>query len=341
MNYDIPDAAADLARWQDGAISRPQLLAAGFTSQMIATRLERGRWQPLYRGVYAVFTGPVPRATELRAALLRAGPGAALSHLTAAELHGLIDYPGESIYLTVPSTRRVAMGGIVLRTSARIAAATHPGREPPRTSVEETVFDLIELVKTVDDACGWITRAVGRRLTTAERLTEALKQRKKMRWRTALEDMLAAAGDGIHSVLEYRYLRDVERAHGLPRSRHQVRVVIDGKAVYRDAYYEEYRLAVELDGRLAHPEDERRRDRHRDNEAGMDDILTARYDWQDVHGHPCQTALLQARILRRRGWRGMPRPCSADCPLTGFPATVVLPEKPVLPQEYARQPRPA
>jgi predicted transcriptional regulator of viral defense system len=319
MKYDIPVTAASVAQSQSGAVSRQQLLDSGLKSQAIFQRLQRGRWQQLHRGVYAVFTGPVPRETWLWAALLRAGPGAALSHLTAAELHGLIDYPGESIYVTVPSTRRVTMHGVVVRMSGRIAEATYPGREPPRTTIEETVFDLIELVHTVDDACGWITKAVGRRLTTAERLTEALTLRKKMRWRATLEDILAAAGDGIHSVLEYRYLRDVERAHGLPRSRHQVRMVIDGRAVYRDAYYQEYRLAVELDGRLAHPEDESRRDRHRDIQAGIDDILTTRYDWQDVSSRPCETALLQARILRRRGWTGTPRPCSAGCLLTAFP----------------------
>jgi predicted transcriptional regulator of viral defense system len=319
VNYEIPGVATELAYQQAGAISRRQLLDAGLTPQMVSTRLERRCWQQLYRGVYAAFTGPVPRETWLWAALLRAGPGAVLSHLTAAELHGLIDHPGESIYVTVPSTRRITMRGVVVRTSRRIAEATQPGREPPRTKVEETVFDLIELAGTFDDACGWITRAVGRRLSTAERLIETLKLRKKMRWRTTLEEMLAAARDGIHSVLEYRYLRDVERAHGLPRSRHQVRVVIDGKAVYRDAYYEEYRLAVELDGRLAHPEEDRRRYRHRDIRAGMDDILTTRYDWQDVRGHPCETALLQARILRQRGWVGTPRPCSEGCPLAGFP----------------------
>jgi len=308
-----------MAERQAGAISRQQLLDAGLSAQTIKRRVERGRWQQLNWGVYAVFTGPVPRETELWAALLRAGPGAALSHLTAAELHGLIDYPGESIYVTVPSARRVTMHGVVVRMSGRIAEATHPGREPPRTTIEETVFDLIELARTFDNACGWITRAVGRRLTTAERLTEALKLRKKMRWRATLGDILAAAGDGIHSVLEYRYLRDVERAHGLPRSRHQVRVLIDGKTAYRDIYYEEYRLAVELDGRLAHPDEERGRDQRRDNHGGPDDILTTRYDWQDVHGHPCETALLQARILRRRGWTGTPRPCSAGCPLTAFP----------------------
>ena len=150
------------------------------------------------------------------------------------------------------------------------------------------MFDLIELALNFDDACGWITRAVGRRLSTEKKLRAAMSARKKMRWRAELGDVLAAAGDGIHSVLEYRYLRDVERAHGLPRSRHQVRVVIDGKAAYRDAYYDEYQLAVELDGRLAHPDDERWRDNQRDNKAGARGIQTTRYGWRDVYGHACQ-----------------------------------------------------
>jgi hypothetical protein len=38
-----------------------------------------------------------------------------------------------------------------------------------------------------------------------------------------------------------------------------------------------------------------------------------RYGWRDVYGHPCETAVLQARILRERGWAGAPRPCSAAC----------------------------
>jgi predicted transcriptional regulator of viral defense system len=315
MGYDIPAAAAEIARWQAGAISRRQLLDAGLSTKLIERRLLRGRWQQLYRGVYAVFSGPPGRDTWLWAAVLRAGPGAVLSHLTSAELHGLIDSPVEAIFVTVPPSRRITTRGIIVRTSSRVGQARQPGREPPRTSVEETVLDLVELALTFDDACGWITRACGRRLTTEKKLRDAMAERKKMRWRAELDDVLAAVGDGIHSVLEYRYLRDVERAHGLPRSRHQVRVVIDGKAAYRDAYYEQYRLAVELDGRLAHPDEERWRDSQRDNKAGARGIQTARYGWRDVYGHACETAVLQAQILRRRGWSGTPRPCSADCPV--------------------------
>jgi len=290
------------------------------SAEIIKGRLEAGHWQQLYRGVYAVFTGPPGRDTWLWAAVLRAGRGAALSHQTAAELHGLIDLRSEAIYVTVPSNRRITTPGIVIRMSARIEEATQPGREPPRTTVEETVLVLAQLARTLDDACGWITRACGRRLTTEQKLRSALAMRKKMRWRIELDDVLAAAGDGIHSVLEYRYLRDVERAHGLPRSRHQVRVVIDGKVVYRDAYYEEYKLAVELDGRNAHPDEERWRDNHRDLLAGAQGAQTCRYTWRDVYVHPCETAALHAQILRRRGWTGTPKPCSAGCPVgRGWP----------------------
>jgi predicted transcriptional regulator of viral defense system len=315
MSNDIPDGIAELALRQAGSISRQQLLDAGLNPQLIIRRIERNRWQQLYRGVYATFTGPPPRETWLWAAVLRAGNGAVLSHQTAAELHGLVDAPAESIFVTVPSTRRITTPGIVIRMSGRIAEATQPNREPPRTTLEETVLDLAQLARSFDDACGWITRACGRRLTTEEKLRAALASRKKMRWRTELDDVLAAAGDGIHSVLEYRYVRDVERAHGLPRSGHQVRVVIDGKTVYRDAYYEEYQVAVELDGRLAHPDDERWRDSQRDNKARAQGVQTCRYGWRDVYGNPCETALLQAQILRQHGWRGSPRPCSAGCPV--------------------------
>jgi len=315
MNYDIPATVAATVHWQAGAISRRQLLDAGLTPQMIATRLERQRWQQLYWGVYAAFTGPPPRAAWLWAAVLRAGPGAVLSHQTAAELHGFIDSPAEAIHVTVPSTRRIASRGLVVHISSRVDKARQPSREPPRTMLEETVIDLTQLARTFDDVCGWITRACGRRLTTEEKLRATLALRKKVRWRTEIDDVLSAAGDGIHSALEYRYVRDVERAHGLPPSRHQVRVVIDRRAVYRDAYYDEYRLAVELDGRVAHPDHERWRDSRRDVQAGAQGVYTARYSWRDVYGHPCETALLQAQILRQRGWPGAPIPCSAGCPV--------------------------
>jgi predicted transcriptional regulator of viral defense system len=321
MRFDVPPHLAGLASRQDGALSRKQLVAAGFDADAIVRRVRRGRWQVLFRGVYATFSGEPNRATWLWAALLRAGSGAVLSHQTAAELHGLIDTAASAIFVTVPSSRRVRARGLIVCLSARVGAAVQPNRVPPRTSVEETVLDLVDAADSVDDACGWVTRACGRRLTTAARLRTALAARKKMRWRPELTEILDAAGDGVHSPLEYRYVRNVERAHGLPRSRRQVRVAIEGTVAYRDVYYEEYGLAVELDGRLAHPDEDRWRDRRRDNLASARGVQTVRYGWRELYGtRACETAALQARILRQRGWVGTPRACSPGCPV-GQPRT--------------------
>ena len=109
-----------------------------------------------------------PRETWLWAAILSAGEGAVLSHQTAAELHGLLDPPADAIYVTVPSTRRVATRGLIIRTSGRVEQARQPNRAPPRTSVEETVLDLVQLAPGFDDVCGWITKACAKRLTTEE-----------------------------------------------------------------------------------------------------------------------------------------------------------------------------
>jgi very-short-patch-repair endonuclease len=306
-------------------VSRQQAFAAGMSQKVIEARLRAGRWQQLYRGVYATFTGPVPRSVWLRAAVLRAGPGAVLSYRTAAEMHGLADPPSNddpasSIHVTVPSTRRVGVPGIVVHLSYRVAQAAQPNREPPQTTVEETVLDLTQVARTFDQVCGWITRACGRRLTTEDKLRAALASRKKMAFRADIDECLAAAGIGVHSVLEYRYLADVERAHGLPSATRQVQVTVDGRSAYRDVYYAEYRAIVELDGRSAHPEEQRGKDNHRDVVASTQGIQTSRYDWDDVNEHACETAVLQAQVLRERGWQGVPVPCEPGCPVAAaFP----------------------
>src|SRR5580692_9626127 len=78
---------------QCGIVDRAQAKQAGFSDRQILHRLRSGRWQRVHQGVYATFTGPLPREARLWAALRRVGEGAMLSHETAAEVHGLIDKP--------------------------------------------------------------------------------------------------------------------------------------------------------------------------------------------------------------------------------------------------------
>ena len=312
----LTDELRELARAQSGVLTRGQALSGGLTRTMIRIQLEQGRWQRLQTGVYAVYSGPPTRLTVLWGAVWRAGPDAVLSHLTAAELSGLTDRPSALVHVAVPSDRYIErIPGIVVHRSGRARVAVHPVLAPPRTRLEETVLDLAGAAATLDDACGWITRALGRRLTTPAQLQEAMALRARLRWRRQLTQALTAEWGGVHSSLEYRYLKNVERPHLLPRGVRQARARQGPGTIYRDVLYDQYALAVELDGRVAHPGDQRWLDIQRDNAAAAGGILTLRYGWYDVTERPCQVAAQVAEVLRLRGY-ALARGCSPACPVT-------------------------
>jgi hypothetical protein len=317
MHSELPSTLRNLARYQNGVISRSQALRAGLTVDMIKFRVISDRWRQIYPGVYATFTGTPGRGAQLWAAVLTAGRGAVLSHETAAELHRLIDRPVDGVHVTVPVQRRVIpISGVMIHRSARALEAMQGQTYPPRTKVEETVLDLAQTAATFDDVCGWVTRAFARDLTDEARLLAAMNQRARLRWRADLRELVAAAASGDHSVLEFRYERDVERAHGLPTAALQVPFTKpNGRSGRRDRVYQEFAVVVELDGRAAHPDENQRHDKARDNAAAVDGKQTLRYDWTDVRHRPCATAAQVARVLRIHGWQGEPTPCSYGCPL--------------------------
>jgi hypothetical protein len=315
MASKLPPTLRNLAQCQYGVVSRSQAIRAGLSPDMIKFRVTSGRWQQLHLGVYTTFSGIPGRGARLWAALLAAGPGAVLSYQTAAELHGLSDKPTSPIHVSIPRDRHlVTVEGVRLHRSARAVDAVEGGSQPPRTTVEETVLDLTQTAKSFDDVCGWVTRAVARELTDEARLNAAMTKRGRLRWRADLHGVLEAAVTGDDSVLEYRYHRDVERAHGLPEPERQVPFMAkDGRRGRRDRVYQEYGVVVELDGRLAHPEENRWKDKARDNAAAAGGQQSLRYDWAAVTRHPCATAAEIAKVLRNHGWQGRPKPCSPGC----------------------------
>ena len=315
MRSELPPTLRNAARQQGGVVSRSQALRAGLSTDMIKFRVRSGWWQPVHRGVYLTFTGAPGHSAQLWAALLAAGPGAVLSHQTAAELQRLADRAADSIHVTIPWQRRItAVSGVSLHRCTRAGEIVLGSGNPPRTRVEETVLDLIQAAATFDEVCGWVTRAVTRDLTDAAMLGAAMDRRPRLRWRADLHELITAAASGDHSVLEYRYGRDVERAHGLPDSVRQVPFAgPDGRSGRRDRLYRAYGVVVELDGKVAHPAETGWRDKARDNAAAVDGQQTLRYDWTQVSRHACETAGQVAQVLRAHGWNGLPRSCSPGC----------------------------
>lgn len=311
----------DLLSFQASVVSNRQARGQGVSKHVIARRLRSGAWQRLHYGTYAAFSGAPSREARLWAAVVRAGPGAVLSHETAAEIHQLTDKPSSKVHVTVPADRNPARSreipGIVVHRSRNVASEPLPPWLLPRTPVAETVLDLADASRTFDDAYGWLTRATGRQLVSVPQLRQALQARSRIRWRSLLTEALAEAQDGVMSPLERRYVRDVERAHGLPPARRQVRRELAGGVRFLDNYYAEFRLCVELDGRASHPPEQKWADASRDNDnLFRDDVATMRFGLLDVTTRRCAQAARLAALFLRRGWDGAGlRPCGPKCPV--------------------------
>jgi very-short-patch-repair endonuclease len=322
VTIDLPPGCRELLARQSGLLARWQAAECGLAYASLDNLLRCGRWQHLYVGVYAQFTGILSRDATIWAALLRCGPDAVVSHFTAAELDGIRGRRVESIHVTIPAPRRVkgsdhsgrnGLPRIAVHRSERITAARHPAKSPPRTRVEETVLDLAELASDVDEVFHWLSAACASRHTTPERLAAAVADRARLRWRAEVLTALGEVKDGVHTLLERRYVRNVEVAHGLPRAKRQVRRQRGTRSAYMDNEYSDYGVVVELDGLAYHLVEDRWLDIHRDNYLARDDLIVLHYSWADIMTRPCEVAAEIALVLRRRGWGGQLRRCGPAC----------------------------
>jgi hypothetical protein len=317
MGNAVPPALRGIIAEQAGIVSRRQVLRLGLPGSTVVSKVRHGLWQQVHPGVYAAFTGTVAWEARLWAAVLYAGPGALLSHETAAEVLHLTDRRFPVIQVTIPHSRRVRPPhGVRIHRSSVDYPRWRPLRGiPPHTFYADTIIDLVAATGDLDDVVAWISRGVARKMVTRSELDAAVAARGRLRWRDQLDEIIGTVAGGSHFPLEYRYDHDVERAHGLPAATRQAKFVMpDGTRGFRDRCYENYGLIVELDGATYHQADQRGRDRARDNEAAATTGATLRYGWADVAVVPCETAGQVYRALTKRGYPGAIRPCSPGCP---------------------------
>ena len=310
-----PDRALlRLAHAQADVITREQALGLGLSRHTLGRLVTQGRWQRLAPGVVVTHNGSVGWDSLAWAGVLLGGSDARLGGSAAAHGHGLLEDAPIPVEVLVPygSPARSRLYWVFVheRPGARSARSTG---SPPRLPVPDTVLDLCEgaSARTVEDL---VTRSMQKHLTTAAHLRRALERRSRHSRRRLLNELLAEVGEGAESPLELRYLRDVERRHGLPGGQRQRRTVSPGR---RDVLYPGYGVVVELDGRLGHEGEARFRDMDRDNAALLEQLVTMRFGFGDVAGEPCRVAAQVAHLLGQRGWPGPIRRCAA-CPTRWF-----------------------
>lgn len=247
--------AAERARRQWGNLTRRQLEAAGLSSRQIDGMAAGGLLHRRHHGVYAFgHVSPAPEAAWA-AALLAAGPGAALSHTAAAALHGLLA-PRSVAEVTAPTQRR---GDDRLR----VHRGELPEKEVTRvrglrvTCVARTLLDLGAAGRPIDRL---VHRAAASGLIGLDALREYADASGGRRGVRALRAALARPH--TRSAGERRLHRFCVR-RGLPVP--EMNALVGRIRV--DALWRELRLAVELDHDQTHGtawalEDDAWRDRY-------------------------------------------------------------------------------
>jgi very-short-patch-repair endonuclease len=232
---------AALAARQHGVVTSAQLQTLGFTRDEIAHRLACGRLVRLHRGVYAVGHAAVSQRGRELAAVLACGPGAVLSHRSAAGLWGFgPTWRGEP-EVTVTRRRRARVG-LRLRHTGELAACDMTRRVGIAvTALARTLVDLAAILTAAR-----LERAIGEaellRLVTEDDFLEAVARLTHRRGAGRLAAVLRAERAVTRSGLE-RLFAAALSGSDLPWP--ETNQYAAGLEV--DALWREQRLVVELD----------------------------------------------------------------------------------------------
>ena len=289
-----------VAKRQGGSIARRQLLRLGLSAKGIDSRVLRGRLHPIHRGVYSV--GPVLTPAGRRwAAVLAAGPGAALSHVSAAAALGLRADGSARFHVTAPTRRRSRKGIAVHHAPLPEAHVTHLDGLPV-TTVPRTLLDLADVLPLNALRRTW-EEADRLRLLDVRAVEAVLATANGRRGAAGLRSLLGHHLEG-HDYTRSEFERDLLALcaeHGLPTP--TINPEVEGYEV--DGAWPGYRLVVECDSLAFHTtRAAMQRDRERDLKLRLAGWEPVRLTWrQVVHDAPATAAALRT-LLRRANAAG-------------------------------------
>jgi very-short-patch-repair endonuclease len=241
----VGQKVAALAGRQHGVVGHHELIALGVSDDTITGWLRAGRMISLHRGVYAMGHDHLSSHGRFLAAVLACGPGAALSHQSAAVLWGLREPRGPRIDVTVPTP-----GG---RARRRLVVVHRSVVRPDEIGVRDGIR-VTTPARTVLDLAGAFTRRqLERALDQAAFLgldLSDLAPRRGKRGAALLRAVLTqhdAGSTWTRSKLEERMLA-LCRSADLPRPR--VNREVEGFEV--DFHWPEQLLVVEIDDWSSH-----------------------------------------------------------------------------------------
>ncbi len=256
-------------------------MACGLSPKMVERRVGSGHLHRVHRGVYAVGHGALTAAGRRHAAVLAGGPGAVLSHRSAAAVWGL-RADNRRVEDITCTTRRARRAGLVFH-QARLEpteVATRDGLSV--SSVPRTLLDLASHIPH-RDLVRALEHADRLELFDSSSLDAQIHRARGHHGSGALRRALAAYDPRHHrtrSELERRALELLDR-HRIARPELNVRI---GTSEV-DMLWREARLVLELDGYETHRTRAAfERDRARDRALAAAGLRVVRVTWRQLVG---------------------------------------------------------
>jgi very-short-patch-repair endonuclease len=277
-------------------VSIRQLEALGYSHSAISRATASGRIHRLYTGVYAVGHTNLSLHGQCLAAVLACGPGALLSHYSAAWLWSLAATRPVPIHVTSPVQRRNRRPLRLHR--ARNLSDEDRGLERviPVTSVARTLLDMAALVEP-----DWLQRILERceelGLFELGPVESVIARNKGHRGSVRLRHAIAGYKPPVftRSGAE-RYLLDLLKDAGLPRPATGFNV--EGHEI--DFYWPDLRFAVELDFYETHGTREAfERDHLRDEDLALAGVETIRVTGRRLEREPGRVVERISLLLER------------------------------------------
>ena len=297
------DALAAMGRTQHGVVSVRQLLGPlGYSRGAVDRAVRDGYLHRIHRGVYLVGHTCISAQGRCLAGVLACGPGALLSHRSAAWLWGLDRYGPVHLQVTVGGARHQAIPGVRVHRARHLTGGDRSLEQNiPVTSLPRTLLDYAATVSR-DRLGRGIERAEELELLDLRAVDELLGRTVGHpghgRLRQALE--LYRPAPFTRSGLERRFLDLVEEA-GLPKPA----TGFNELGHELDVYWPEQGLVVELDLYETHGTREAfERDRLRQEDLLLEDIRMTRVTGPRLAREPERVIARVARLLAQGERRG-------------------------------------
>jgi hypothetical protein len=286
----------ELATRQHGVVSTRQLNSLGYGRSSAAKAHQVGRLRRVYRGVYAVGHEVLGWHGWCMAAVLAAQPAVA-SHLSAGYLWDLLRYRPETSHVTTPTNRRQRPGFRVHRAVLGETDMTAIDRIPV-TSLARTKLDLAatldpyrleRLLERSEELGIFDLGPIDEVLDRYSHHPGAGPLRKAL-------DIYRPDPTFTRSGLEECFLVLVKEA-GLPAPSMNLNVI----GLELDAYWPEYRFAVELDVYETHGTRAAfERDRLREEDLLLAGIVADRITGPRLRREPEEVMARLGRLLAQR-----------------------------------------